>query len=150
MTSNVSSADDWDDGNWEDCPLPDEEEATISYEYDKNEDDDAHEIANCEHLPNEVLEEIFQYVRNNETEDYFLNRDHGIQDKFYDHDTVLKNKRDLWLYRMSFMDMLDGRHTLLPLALVCRRWNKVVTPMLYEEVQIDDCIIPHSWPRETG
>src|SRR5271156_1651885 len=113
MTSNVSSADDWDDGNWEDCPLPDEEEATISYEYDKNEDDDAHEIANCEHLPNEVLEEIFQYVRNNETEDYFLNRDHGIQDKFYDHDTVLKNKRDLWLYRMSFMDMLDGRHTLL-------------------------------------
>ena len=59
-------------------------------------------------------------------------------DKKFTRETKLADKREDWLYRLSYMDMHDGRHSLLPLSLVCHRWNKLANGMLYEEIQVGD------------
>lgn len=59
-------------------------------------------------------------------------------DKKFTRKTKPVDKRDDWLYRLSFMDMRDGRHSLLPLSLVSRRWSKLANEMLYEEIQVRD------------
>ena len=81
---------------------------------------------------------IFQHVRNAATKKKHYNTDHCIMDKYFTRETKLVDKREDWLYRLSFMDMRDGRHSLLPLSLVCHRWNKIANEMLYEEIQVRD------------
>ena len=91
-------------------------------------------------LPNDILREVFQYLRNNEIKYLDFNIWNVVIDKtYYRNRTRIRNKRDLWLHRTSFVDMRDGRHVLCSLALVCRRWNAIATEMLYQEIQLNDC-----------
>lgn len=92
-------------------------------------------------IPNLVLRMVFQYIRNKSMKRKHYNTDGCVMDKNYTNKKKFTDKREDWLHRLSFMDMRDGRHSLLPLSLVCRRWNKIATEMLYEEVQVCDGIL---------
>jgi F-box-like len=89
-------------------------------------------------IPNLALRIIFQYVRDGSTKKKIYNNEGCVMDKKLTRKTKLADKRDDWLHRLSFMDMRDGRHSLLPLSLVCRRWNKIANELLYEEIQVSD------------
>ena len=108
-------------------------------EYEEDEKEALNQSA-FQRLSNAVLRRVFQYLRNNATGEKMYNIFSCIVDTKYERQRPAKDKRDLWLSRLSFMDMRDGRHVLLPLARVCRRWNKIATEMLYEEIQIHDCM----------
>ena len=45
--------------------------------------------------------------------------------------------RDVWLSRVSFLDMRDGRHHLVPVSRVCTLWNKIANQIMYEQIQVD-------------
>jgi hypothetical protein len=45
-------------------------------------------------------------------------------------------RREIWLSRISFIDLRDGRHRLVPVSRVCSRWNTIANGILYEQVQV--------------
>jgi F-box-like len=82
--------------------------------------------------PPEILEMIFGYLLAEPDDFSFKDKCHKLRDPRH----LLTKARDLWLARINSADLRDGRHRLLPVALVCRHWNNVATKMLYTQIDL--------------
>ena len=78
----------------------------------------------------------FPLWRNPDPEDFNFEDEACVMDKKVKLGCIPTERRDIWLSRMSFMDLRDGRHRLLPVSRVCSHWNKIANAILYEQIQV--------------
>jgi len=83
----------------------------------------------------EVLTEIFRFLLDHPKR--FNDEGYSAIDKRVKQGFTPTDARDAWLSRLSFSDMRDGRHRLVPVSRVCTLWNKIANQILYEEIQVD-------------